>query len=111
MLNVFPDLLLPFLAPTLLRMGAAVAFAAIAFYHWKRADTPTWRTWLFVALHGGVAAGLAFGYYTQVAALAGIALAARHAWCANRAAGLLLALVCLSLFVSGAGAFAFDLPL
>lgn len=131
MLNIFPGLLLPFLAPTLLRVGIAVAFAAIAYAQWKRRDTlkelplpfvgrQWWWIWVSVAVHAGIAAMLFVGCYTQGAALAGALLALKHlVWAkrypeavpVSRATSLLMLLVCLSLVLSGAGAFAQDLPL
>jgi hypothetical protein len=131
MLNVFPDLLYPFFAPTLLRAGVAIAFLAIAYLQWKQQaqiaqiELPvigrqTWWTWVSALVHAGVAAALIFGSYTQVAALLGALLALKHAFWhkrypllfpLGRAAGLLMLLICLSLVFSGAGAFAQDLPL
>lgn len=131
MLNTFPGLLLPFLAPLLLRLGVAVAFATVAYMQWRRrqeisqTDLPVighngWWVWLSVAVHAAVAILLVLGSYTQVAALLGALLSIKHAFWSHRyprifplgrAAGFLMLLISLSLVLSGAGAFAQDLPL
>jgi uncharacterized membrane protein YphA (DoxX/SURF4 family) len=131
MLNVFPGLLIPFLAPLLLRLGLAAALAAAAYLQWARrdqiaqADLPVvgrggWWVWFSVAAHAAVAALLVLGLYTQVAALVGALISLKHAFWARRypllfplgrAAGLLMLVISLSLVLSGAGAFAQDLPL
>lgn len=131
MLNVFPGLLLPFLAPLLLRVGAAIVFAAVAYMQWQRRDEisktdlpvigrGSWWVWISAIAHLAVAVLLLLGSYTQVAALLGALLSVKHAFWSRRyprlfplgrAAGLLLLLISLSLILSGAGAFAQDLPL
>jgi uncharacterized membrane protein YphA (DoxX/SURF4 family) len=131
MLNTFPGLLLPFLAPTFLRVGLAIVFAAIAYVQWRRRDEisktdmvvigrGTWWVWLSIAVHLAVALMLVFGYYTQIAAIMGASLSLKHAFWSHRyprifplgrAAGFLMLLISLSLILSGAGAFAQDLPL
>ncbi|MDB5225623.1 MAG: hypothetical protein JWL87_575 [Candidatus Adlerbacteria bacterium] len=131
MLNLFPELLYPFFAPTLLRMGAAAAFIAIAIWQWKHQDAisqielpfigrQSWWVWFSLVVHLLVAAALLVGYATQVAAGVGALLALKQAFWSKqypllfplgRAAGLLLILICISLIVSGAGAMAQDLPL
>ncbi len=131
MLNVFPGLLIPFLAPLLLRLGLAAALAAAAYLQWARrdqiaqVDLPVvgrggWWVWFSVAAHAAVAALLVIGLYTQVAALVGALISLKHTFWARRypllfplgrAAGLLMLVISLSLVLSGAGAFAQDLPL
>lgn len=131
MLNIFPGLLLPFVAPLLLRIGVAIAFAAVAYMQWARRndisqiDFPiigknSWWVWVSVAVHLLVAMMLIFGSYTQVAALLGALLSIKQVFWARRyplmfplgrAAGLLMLLISLSLVLSGAGALAQDLPL
>jgi uncharacterized membrane protein YphA (DoxX/SURF4 family) len=131
MLNVFPGLLLPFLAPLLLRAGLSLALAVAAYRQWSRRDDiaqidlpvigrSSWWVWVSIIAHIAVAVLLALGSYTQVAALLGALLSAKHAFWARRypllfplgrAAGLLMLLISLSLVLSGAGAFAQDLPL
>jgi uncharacterized membrane protein YphA (DoxX/SURF4 family) len=131
MLNTFPGLLLPFLAPTLLRVAVAIVFFYIAYQQWSKreaiATTPYPKQILqgpavaWLAIVTGIAIGLSllFGYYTQVAALAGFALSLpvifwKHdpnMFPLSRSTWALLCVVCLSLILSGAGAYAQDLPL
>jgi uncharacterized membrane protein YphA (DoxX/SURF4 family) len=132
MLNPFPDLLvLGFFAPTLVRVAVAAVFIYAGISHWKQREaigrmrfpiigSGEWVAWGSILFHLGVGAALLFGYYTQIAALLGLigslkALAFRshypHVFIYNRATYVLLAAVCLSLMLSGAGALAFDLPL
>lgn len=131
MLNLFPSLLYPFLAPTLLRVGAAIVFAAVAWVQIRRRDEiallelpfigkQAWWAWASAVAHLLVALSLFAGYYTQAAAMLGALLGLKHAFWSGRypamfplgrTGGLLAALICLSLILSGAGAFAFDLPL
>lgn len=133
MLNPFPDLLVfSFFAPTLLRIVAAVSFLAIGYVQIKRRNeigkthfpiigAP--GAWLAVVV--GIAAILIglmlfFGYYTQYAALAGIVLGLKHIIYAKkypraiplcRVDYIYLIVICASLLLLGAGAFAQDLPL
>ena len=135
MLNPFPDLLvLGFFAPTLLRAVAGILFLFLANTHLK-ASRPALTAGL--SLHFGdwaarlitlvgvleiLIGGFLFtGFYTQIAALAGLLLMILFLFL-RRAYGptipsfsfpfyLLLATVCASLLLSGAGAIAFDLPL
>lgn len=132
MLSVFPQIL--FLAPlsaTLLRIAAALTFAYVI---WKQAEhredlartrfpivgSGMWIVWLSMFIEGGIALALFVGIYTQVAALLGAIAAAKYvlwkkyapaAVPLTRGTSLLLLVVTLSLLVTGAGAFAFDLPL
>lgn len=132
MVNPFPDLLTySFFAPTLLRFAAACIFAYGAYYMWQHQKHIAQRRfpiighapWLGGAAaiaHALVAAMLAFGYYTQFAALAG-ALGAlkgavlveryRDTFPFSRATYFLLVFMLLSLLLTGAGALAKDLPL
>ncbi len=118
MFNPFPDLLwLSFFAPTVLRLAAAGVLFAGAYAHLKHKDS---NSRAFAAAHLLVGAMLFFGWNTQYAALLGMAgtvvsflLPSRFIKTAPlplSTAGLLFAIF-LSLLVSGAGAFAFDLPL
>lgn len=133
MLSVFPQLL--FLSPlglALLRVVAGLFFLYIGwFYISKRSEVheqkvPVWRhtpEWLLIV--GGlilavVGCCLVAGFWTQPAALIGAIAAAKCAIFAkkypgafpfSRATWLLLLVISLSLVVSGAGSFAFDLPL
>ncbi len=132
MLNTFPDLLaLGFFAPTLLRIAASLAFLFGAHIQYKRlaelekisfpiVGAGAWIIWLSIIAHAAIGAMLFFGYYTQIAALLGIAgsikgliYAKRYprVFALCRADYFFVLVICLSLLVSGAGAFAFDLPL
>lgn len=128
MLNVFPGLLLPFLAPTLLRVAAAVVLLYLAYQqytHRKKiaALRPTIGetfTWAAVAFSTATGAMLLFGFYTQVAALLAALGQMYGLWMNKRypsvvilpnSTVILFIIVLLSLVLSGAGAFARDLPL
>jgi len=132
MLNPFPDLLvLSFSAPTIVRVAAAVLFVYAGYTHWHKREAIAattfpivgkgeWIAWLSIIFHFAIGAMLFFGYYTQVAALLGLVgslkglvlgKSYREVFVYSRATYLLLAAVCASLLLSGAGAFAFDLPL
>lgn len=131
MLNPFPGLLLySFFAPTLLRVAVALILVWVAYRQWRsRAELARarffglggpWAVWLIVAVELVAAAGLFFGYYTQWAAILGALIALKfavwdhrypHFFPLSRIGALLLLVVCLSLLLSGAGGFAYDLPL
>lgn len=132
MLNPFPELLfLGFFAPTLLRVAAAVLFFYYAYTHFhnKEALSRTrfpvfgagaWIIWFSIVVEVAVAAGLLFGYGTQLAALLGALIGLKGmVWAGkfptyfvlSRGASFLLLVICLSLMVTGAGALAMDLPL
>jgi len=131
-LTPFPELLtFGILAPTLLRVAAALVFVYLAYHHYKdRNDRAArafpilgdamWVVWAAVVIEVATAAGLFFGYYTQYAALVGAAIALKQlVWSGSyqrffilpRSTAILLLVIALSLLVTGAGAFAFDLPL
>ena len=131
-LTPFPELLTyGFLAPTLLRVAAASVFAYLAYQHYKNRDDKAarrfpvlgddlWVIWLAILIEAGIAAALFVGYYTQYAGILGAALAFKHIiWGGSyprffilpRSTALLLLVITLSLLATGAGAFAFDLPL
>lgn len=132
MLILFPQLL--FLSPlgaTLLRIVAGGVFLSLAWDHWRRRDELAvvdfivvghgrWIPITAAAIELVVAMGLAVGAYAQLAAIGGALLALKGiVWHGrypqffplSRTANVLLFAVCLSLVVTGAGAFAFDLPL
>jgi len=131
MLTLFPSLLFyKFFAPTILRVAASGVIIALAYEHFlKRTDiekllTPlvgklaSPATWLWVLIEAAVAVALLVGFYTQAAAIVGIILAIKSLIMRPRAlvpfghvADWLLLVICLSLLLTGAGAFAFDLPL
>lgn len=131
--TLFPQLLFlgPMFVPFVLRIGAAIAFALLAYHlYTNRAEVaaepfPIIGTpgaiiaWFSVSFTTLLALALATGFYTQGAAILGC-LAAIKAWVwtkrysvifpAGRTAYFLLALVCLVLIATGAGAFAIDKP-
>ena len=132
MLNLFPNLLTyGFFAPTLLRLVAAGVFVYLTYVHLQRREeigttrfmligAGAWTVWVLVFVEAIIAIGLFLGYYTQVAALLGLLMALKHfVWAKryprvfflNRIDYVLLAVVCLSLLLTGAGALAMDLPL
>jgi uncharacterized membrane protein YphA (DoxX/SURF4 family) len=137
MLNIFPDLLfLQLLAPFLLRVAIGIMFIWVGYSYvskdravatsqlktkWpKTASAIVWVSGMFEIVAGLF---LVVGFLTQIAAIAGILIAAK-ALCAkllykdldkvakySKMFYILVLIVSLSLLVSGAGAFAFDLPL
>ena len=134
MLSVFPDLLaFGLLAPFLLRV--ALGFVFISFGKYKlgggRAEKAKffeslgWKYGLYVATVLGiielvVGVFLLIGLYTQIAALAAALILlcalilkkkAPHGIESSSCFLFLLFIIALSLLVSGAGLFAFDLPL
>ncbi len=134
MLNPFPSLLVyGFFAPTLLRVVAAGAFFYLATLHWRTREgvahdlsgmlgrsTAGPAAAIFPLVEFLVAAGLLFGFWTQVAAIVGAVLCLkilfvkrglRHLSPISHLSYILLGVICLSLLATGAGAFAFDLPL
>jgi uncharacterized membrane protein YphA (DoxX/SURF4 family) len=133
MLNPFPQLLsFSFFAPTLLRVTAAGIFFYLAYMHAKRREEigkthfiivgamGVWAAWVLTILETAVGAGLFLGFWTQIAALLGLLLCLKgFVWAKKyprvfflcRTEYLLLFVICVSLLVTGAGAFAMDLPL
>jgi uncharacterized membrane protein YphA (DoxX/SURF4 family) len=133
MFNIFPDIMFlgPFFAPVLLRIAAALIFFAIAERLFKHhhlliqtrfpligAPHP-FIAWFWVFVPGTLALSFAAGLYTQIAALIGLLVCTKMWFFKNRYAEVLpfgrelyflLGAVCLTLFITGAGAFAFDLP-
>lgn len=133
MLTLFPGLL--FLTPfsaTLLRIGAALTFAYVAYRmidtrehiahtHMPLIGNPRiWMVWLSALITLATATLLLVGFWTQAAALVGMIIALKHGIGArsysaivplSASAYFLLFVICLSLLLTGAGAFAFDLPL
>ncbi|MSR70595.1 hypothetical protein EXS62_00980 [Candidatus Kaiserbacteria bacterium] len=132
MLNPFPDLLVfSFFGPTLIRVAVALAFFYIAYgqsmrrHEIAQMEFPvvgrsariTALSAAFFVLVGGM---LFLGYHTQVAAILAllglIKCLVLTKWYPrlmpiDRTALVLLIVMCLSLLISGAGAYAFDLPL
>lgn len=126
MFNPFPELLdWSFVAPTILRVAAALTLWYLAHQQWRRreemarmhtAGLPA----MSAVFNLTVGVMLFFGYYTQIAAILGIvgALAGLfqnrrnpHTIVLPNSTALLLVAIYASLLLSGAGAFAFDLPL
>ena len=134
MLNPFPDFLTySMLAPFLLRATVGLIFLDLGIIKFK-SEKPRWvasfdalglrPSDLFVALYGSlqIIGGLMFlfGAYTQIAALAFviftgcelyIEMKAREVLKRDMAFYLLLFVISLSLLLTGAGAYAIDLPL
>ncbi len=128
MLNIFPGLLIPFLAPTLLRVAAAAVLLYLAYQQYKRRkeiaalrpSTGEVFTWGAVAFNTALGAILLFGLYTQGAALLAALGQFYGLWLNKKypsvvilpnSTVILLIVILLSLVLSGAGAFAQDLPL
>src|SRR6185369_5407448 len=131
-LSLFPQIL--FLAPfsaTLLRITAGFVFLYLAYLHYSNkravaeeisnllgAASIVCATYAFIEF--GVGVGLVAGAWTQLAALFGFVIAIKMLFIRKSMHELkplsqlsyaLLAAICLSIFVTGAGIFAFDLPL
>ncbi len=132
MLSLFPQIL--FLSPlsaTLLRVAAALVFLLVAYTHYEKraefADTEfflvgraKWIPMFSVIAETAIGLALFLGAYTQLAALFGAIAAAKYFLFKkqygslipiSRTASALLFVICLSLVLTGAGIFAFDLPL
>lgn len=133
MLSLFPGLL--FLAPlatTLVRAAAGLLFAIVAFRMVLTRDAisqarviiighiPHWMVWVSAIVTFIVGILLIVGLWTQGAAIVGMLIAIKHGLGVRKyrnilplsgSAYFLLFVICLSLLFSGAGAFAFDLPL
>lgn len=114
MLSVFPEILfLSPLAPFLIRVALGILFAFAAWAHVQQQDS---ASRILSILEFGIAIALVIGAWTQPASLLGsIVVAVWFFQPTNRVytmSTILLALVMtLSLIVTGAGAFALDLPL
>lgn len=120
------------LSATLLRivLGAYIGYFAFHLYetregiarrHWPLlGHIRPWLLWIGVVVLGVVAAMLIIGYLTQIAAIIA-AIAMAKLWYFNpkleglgfysRNTTFLLFIICISLFVTGAGIYAVDLPL
>lgn len=137
MLNLFPGLLsFSFFIPTLLRLTVASVFVYLvlnsfknkkaiaeeirAKFKWVSHETAVWGVGLLLIAEVLLAAGFFLGIWTQVAAILGILGFAKMAVLRKKMplyapfstlAYVLLIIICVSILISGAGAFAFDLPL
>lgn len=138
-LSVFPDLYQfgfgsYFFAPTILRIAAAGVFLYLAVTHFSNKkqvadaltmprishETAVLGAWVLIGAEIALSFALFFGAWTQVAAILG-ALGCIKALVLGRnfpavyplarLTYALVAVICLVLLISGAGAFAFDLPL
>jgi uncharacterized membrane protein YphA (DoxX/SURF4 family) len=133
--TVFPDLLVPFLAPFILRAVVGLVFVSIGIRTWRKAahlahvpvpvvGARAWVPYLVGFLE--ICLGVMFlaGWYTQAAAAIGILgsikYAAYHKWYPHMLveyypltplSAALIAAICVSLLVSGAGLHAFDVYL
>ena len=114
MLSVFPELL--FLSPFsafLIRFALTAVFAYAAWHHFKTGGRiPT----SFAFAEAVLAAVIIAGAWTQPAALIGTIMTGLWLWQGAlrplaRSTVYLALVMCLSLLVTGAGAFAFDWPL
>ncbi|OGG79735.1 hypothetical protein A3A39_04380 [Candidatus Kaiserbacteria bacterium RIFCSPLOWO2_01_FULL_54_13] len=114
MLSVFPEILfLSPLAPFLIRLALGGVFAYAAWTHMKTTDSLP-RS--FSVIEGVVAILLVAGAWTQPAALGALLVIAAHLATpqlrtVSQGTALLALVMSASLLVTGAGAFAFDLPL
>lgn len=132
MLNTWPHLLTySFFAPTLLRLVAAGVFLYGAHFLWTHRARiahvrlpiighASWMGGAGAVAHLVIAGMLGTGYYTQIAALLGGLGAIKGYIYAKRypevfpfarSTYVLLAVILLSLLLTGAGALAYDLPL
>jgi hypothetical protein len=114
MLSIFPELL--FLAPLaafVIRIATGITTGLIAYRH---IFTPAATVRTLGVIEGVIAALLLAGAYTQIAALFGaiaitVALSVPHYRTLPRSTLALLVVMTLTLIMTGAGPFAFDLPL
>lgn len=135
MLSLFPQLLfLSALSATLLRVvaGAYMLFLAYRIAATRReystithpiiGNQPSWIFLIAAGLTAAVATLLTIGLWTQAAAIVGVLISFKLfvlprrllspiASDFPRSTALLLFVICLSLVVTGAGAFALDFPL
>lgn len=132
MFNPFPELFAyQLLAFTFLRVAAGLVFVYAAWTHFKRRDdiahvrfpligAGAWVAWFGIIVELAVAAALIAGYDTQWAAIVGALIALKYATWAGRypayfmlprSTALLLFAICIVLLFTGAGFFAFDIPL
>ena len=132
MLNLFPHLLYPFYAITIVRITAAVILIVIGWriYNMRHEIMASQiplvgrpKVWMILTSAGVCAlVGLFLfaGAYTQVAAILGALIALKHGvWWhrfkmilpLSRPAYVMLFFICVSLVFSGAGALGMDVPL
>lgn len=133
MLNPFPSLLMfGILAPFIIRvsLGAVLLYIAVEHFRSKReiaevlsplmGRSSKWAWVLLCAIEVSAGALLVVGAWTQIASIVVILLvlktffirpSLRHLSPLSRSAYVLMCMMALSLLLSGAGGFAFDLPL
>ena len=132
MLNPFPILFLAPLGYAVLRLFTGFVLLLLAWRHYRArqglAPALTFRwwpwgtiaTWALIGSEGTVATSLLLGYYTQLGALLLVIMSIKllilrprlqHHSLPGRLTYTLLLAIGLCLIVTGAGTFAFDLPL
>ena len=132
MLNIFPIQYLALFAYFILRVAVSLVLIMLGLRHWhyrhelKKVFTCTWfpmsgyAAYLWPVAELAVAGFLLVGAYTQIAALLLMLMSLKlmlirpwfpHPTIPSRLFYLLLFAIAISLFITGAGAFAFDLPL
>lgn len=126
MFLVFPSLLtFSFFAPTVLRVISASIFLREGYRMTKSAQSVSPKSsvmlWYLAIIEITVGVSFLVGFWTQLGAILGIFLTlkliyfkkkGRDTWARESIPTYLLLLgICVSLLVTGAGAFAFDLPL
>jgi uncharacterized membrane protein YphA (DoxX/SURF4 family) len=123
MLNPLPQLLdFSFFAPTLLRGAVAVAILAFSYRDLAQPNL-TWHKKIFALLEIAGSLLLIVGAYTQITAMILIALTLFRMVFVKNNAGvcpadghrsihhLIIIIILISLLLTGAGLFAFDIPL
>ncbi len=119
MLNPFPIQFLSLAAYFLLRLvlGTVLIKMGVNCFK-KRKDTPL--AWILAILEIGSGTLFILGLYTQIASLLTLFLVTllwslrgskNNSFAPNRTILLLVAGIAVSLFITGAGAFSFDLPI
>ena len=115
MLSLFPALL--FLAPlSALVIRVAIACLFILSSYTRTRSASSLFLYTFTALEFVAALSLALGYWAQAGAVLGAVIVgvwfvipSMRAY--SKSTTLLMLILCLSILVTGPGAFAFDLPL
>lgn len=119
MLNPFPIQFLAPLAYFLLRVVLGFLILRLAKRSLKN-DLKTKTSNVVAGMELGIGAMLILGIYTQIAALITVLLtipaviqphSPLRVFQTNRNTTLLMCVIAISLFITGAGAFAFDLPI
>jgi uncharacterized membrane protein YphA (DoxX/SURF4 family) len=134
MLNVFPDLLsLSILAPTVIRLVVGIFLVVLgwktitkkrlafeSYFQAKQYPLAAWLPWKLGMAEILVGIFIIIGFFTQVAALLAVYIFFTLMYIDDRKEKifpytatfyLVLVFVTLTLLITGAGAFAFDLPL